>query len=267
MRTLRVALAQINTTVGDLEGNARLILDYTERAKAQGADLVAFPELALPGYPPEDLLLRRTFIDDNMRGDAQARVRRSTASPPSSASSTSTATSTTPPRSSTTAASPASTTRSSCPTTASSTRSATSAPVPAPQVFEIAGARVGVNICEDIWYAEGPTQAQALAGAEVIININGSPFHNGKRRSRERMVATRAADNAVLICYVNLVGGQDELVFDGNSMVFDSDGEMLAHAPAFQESLLVVDLDVDGLYLRAPARPPAPLRAPGGRRA
>jgi NAD+ synthase (glutamine-hydrolysing) len=117
------------------------------------------------------------------------------------------------------------------------------------QVFTVAGARVGVNICEDIWYPEGPQQAQAFAGAEVIVNINGSPFHRGKRLFRERMVATRAADNSVFVCYVNLCGGQDELVFDGNSMVFDQDGELLARAPAFDESLLVVDLNLESLYL------------------
>ncbi len=118
------------------------------------------------------------------------------------------------------------------------------------QLFEIGGARVGVNICEDIWYPEGPTQAQAAAGADVVININGSPFHHGKRLFRERMLATRAADNAVFVCYVNLIGGQDELVFDGNSMVFDQDGELIAHAPSFEEHLLVVDLDLEALYAR-----------------
>ena len=108
---------------------------------------------------------------------------------------------------------------------------------------------MGVNVCEDIWYPEGPTQAQALAGADVVININGSPYHKGKRAFRERMVATRAADNAVYVCYVNMVGGQDELVFDGNSVVFDQDGELVAHGPSFEEHLLVVDLNLEALYL------------------
>jgi NAD+ synthase (glutamine-hydrolysing) len=125
------------------------------------------------------------------------------------------------------------------------------------QVFEIGGARVGVNICEDIWYPEGPVQAQSLAGADVIININGSPFRRGVRAFRERMLATRAADNAVCVCYVNLVGGQDELVFDGGSFVYDQGGRLVARAPSFDEHLLVVDIDLEGLYL---ARLHNPLR-------
>jgi NAD+ synthase (glutamine-hydrolysing) len=125
------------------------------------------------------------------------------------------------------------------------------------QVFTIGGARVGVNICEDIWYPEGPAQAQAFAGADVLININGSPFHKAKRGARERMVATRAADNAVIIAYVNLVGGQDELVFDGNSFVVDQDGELTVHGPSFDEHLLIADLNLESVYL---ARLRSPLR-------
>ncbi|HWC30446.1 MAG TPA: NAD+ synthase, partial [Dehalococcoidia bacterium] len=125
------------------------------------------------------------------------------------------------------------------------------------QLFEIAGARVGVNICEDIWYPEGPAQSQALAGADIVININGSPYHKNKRLSRERMVATRAADNAVPICFVNLTGGQDELVFDGNSVVFDARGEVITRAPSFEESLIAVDLNLEATYL---ARLHTPLR-------
>ena len=246
----------MNATVGDLEGNARSILDFTERAKAAGADIIAFPELAVPGYPPEDLLLRRNFIDDNVAvtKDIASKVRGITVV---------------------------------AGFVDYDIDIYNAAAVMAdgriagiyrkeflpnygvfdekryfragskPQVFEIAGSRVGVNICEDIWYAEGPTQAQALAGADVIININGSPFHKGKRRFREQMVATRAADNAVVLCYVNMVGGQDELVFDGNSTIFDHEGNIIAHAPAFDEDLLVADIDIDALYL---GRLHAPLR-------
>jgi NAD+ synthase (glutamine-hydrolysing) len=117
------------------------------------------------------------------------------------------------------------------------------------QLFTIAGKQVGVTICEDLWYAEGAAQALGLAGADVVINISGSPYHHGKRHVRQRMFATRASDNAVIVAHVNLVGGQDELVFDGNSMVFDQDGELIAHAPAFEEHLLVLDLELDALYL------------------
>jgi NAD+ synthase (glutamine-hydrolysing) len=116
-------------------------------------------------------------------------------------------------------------------------------------MFTIAGARVGVTICEDLWYAEGAAQSLGLAGADVVVNISASPYHHGKRYFRERMFGTRAADNAVIIAHVNLIGGQDEIVFDGNSMVLSPEGEVVAHAPAFEEHLLVADLDLEGLYL------------------
>jgi NAD+ synthase (glutamine-hydrolysing) len=103
------------------------------------------------------------------------------------------------------------------------------------KLFTIAGAKVGVTICEDLWYAEGAAQALGLAGADVVINISASPYHHGKRHFRQRMFSTRASDNAVYVAHVNLVGGQDELVFDGNSMVFDAEGELVAHSPAFEE--------------------------------
>jgi NAD+ synthase (glutamine-hydrolysing) len=124
-------------------------------------------------------------------------------------------------------------------------------------LFTIAGAKVGITICEDLWYAEGAAQALGLAGADVIINISGSPYHHGKRNFRQRMFATRASDNAVYMAHVNLIGGQDELVFDGNSMVFDAEGELMAHAPAFEEHLLTIDLDLETLYL---ARLHVPMR-------
>jgi NAD+ synthase (glutamine-hydrolysing) len=256
MKTLRVALAQINTTVGDLEGNAHKVIDFANRALDLGADVVAFPELTLPGYPPEDLLLRQAFIRDN-----EAALRHVIASVHGI-----------------TAVVGYVHQDIDIYNSAAVINEGRLAGVydkqflpnygvfdekryfnagEASQLFEIAGARVGVNICEDVWYPEGPTQAQALAGADVVININGSPYHKSKRRSRERMVATRAADNAVVLCYVNLVGGQDELVFDGNSVVFDASGEVLARAPSFEESLLCVDLNLEATYL---ARLHLPLR-------
>ena len=115
-------------------------------------------------------------------------------------------------------------------------------------VYVINGTPVGVNVCEDIWHAIGPTEVQRGAGAEVIVNINGSPFHMGKRGFREKMLATRAGDNELFVAYVNMVGGQDELVFDGASMVFDPAGEIVAQAGQFQEELLVVDLEVDAVF-------------------
>ena len=246
MRQLRCALAQINSTVGDLDGNAALIAAQIEAAEAAGADLVAFPELALTGYPPEDLVLRRGFVEANLA--ALERVRDAT---------------------------------SGLHVTAivgfvdyahdvfnaaavlhdgelrgvyhkqylpnygvfdEARYFRSGAGV---QLFEIAGAKVGVTICEDIWYSSGPMQDQCLAGAELIVNINGSPFHAGKSRQREHMLATRAADNAVMTAYCNLVGGQDHLIFDGGSAVFGPGGELLARAEVFTEQLLTVDLDVD----------------------
>jgi NAD+ synthase (glutamine-hydrolysing) len=256
MQTLRVALAQIDTTVGDLEGNAARVIEYGERARDLGADVVAFPELTIPGYPPEDLLLRRAFIRDNRRALDQvvARLRGITAIVGFVDEDTDIY------------------------NAAAVIQDGRIAGVHrkwflpnygvfdeqryfragvGTQVYQIGGARVGVGICEDIFYPEGPTQAQALAGAEVVININGSPYRRGRRNFRERMLSTRAADNGVILCYLNLVGGQDELVFDGNSMVFDAEGDLIAHAPSFDEHLLVADLDLESAYL---ARLRTPLR-------
>ena len=248
MRNFRIALAQINPTVGDLEGNSRKVADYIRRARESRADLIAFPELAIPGYPPEDLLLKPQFLEENRRAmesvvaqsegiavivgfadAADAEVYN--------------------------AAAVAYDGRlidvyhkmflpnygvfdedryfragESCP------------------VYVINGASVGVNICEDIWYPVGPTVVQRAAGAEVIININGSPFHAGKRSFREKMLATRAADNELFLAYVNMVGGQDELVFDGASMVFDPTGDIIAASGQFEEDMLVVDLDVQTVF-------------------
>jgi NAD+ synthase (glutamine-hydrolysing) len=247
VRTLRVALAQVNPIVGDLEANAATVVEYGRRARDLGADLVAFPELMITGYPPEDLLLRKKFIDDNLRvlEGTLGEIRDITAIIGFVDQ------------------------NDDIYNAAAVVHGGRVAGVyhkqylpnygvfdevryfragDDPQVFRIAGARVGVSICEDIWYPGGPAQAQALAGAEVIVNINGSPFHKGKRLFRERMLATRASDYAVALCYVNMVGGQDELVFDGNSMAFDPYGELIAHAPSFEEHLLIFDIDLEAVY-------------------
>ena len=237
MHTFRVALAQINTTVGDLEGNAAKAVESIERAKEAGADLVAFPELTTTGYPPEDLLFKQQFIRGNL--DALDRIveaaRGITAVIGFVEAGEDTYNAAAVARDGAVAASTA---RCSCPTTASSTRSVTFAPACRP-VYTIPGrgenTRVGVNICEDIWYPVGPTVLQADAGAQVIVNINASPFNAGKAGYREKLLATRATDQGVFICYVNLVGGQDELVFDGGSMVFDPSGRLLACAERFEE--------------------------------
>ncbi len=246
MRTLRVALAQINTTVGDIDGNAAAIAAQIARARDAGADVVCFPELALTGYPPEDLLLRRQFVEDNLRAlhDLLPHTQGITAVVGF--------------------VDLANDIYNAAAILADGKHVDTYHKQFLPNygvfdedryfqrgrrapVYEIAGAKVGVNVCEDIWYPGGPTMEQALAGAEVILNINASPFHAGKRGFREKMLGTRAADNTVAVCYVNLVGGQDELVFDGGSMVFDAAGELVAEGPSFAEDLLICDVDVDAV--------------------
>ncbi len=256
VRKFRLALAQINTTVGDIPGNTAKIIEYIERAREVQADLAAFPELAITGYPPEDLLFKTSFLEANQAAMQQvvaasrglAVVVGYVEMGPDIAN-------------------------------AAAVgydgrlidtyrkmylpnygvfdedryfRRGTVCPV-----YTINGARVGVGICEDIWYPVGPIAVQREAGAEVIININASPFHAGKREYREKMIATRAADNELIVAYLNLVGGQDELVFDGSSLVCGVGGGIIAHGPAFKEDLLVTDLDLDSVF-RARLRDPRP---------
>jgi NAD+ synthase (glutamine-hydrolysing) len=263
MAVLRVALAQMNPTVGDLEGNARKVIHYVQEARRLGADVVAFPELAIPGYPPEDLVLRLSFVRDNVRAllDVVSACRGITAvvgfiDQPSARGELD----------------------DDVYNAAAIIHDGRLAGVYHKQrlpnygvfdevryfqagkecpVFTLGPVGIGVNICEDIWYPGDPTRTQALAGAQVIININGSPYHMGKRYVREQMIATRASDYAVALCYVNMVGGQDELVFDGGSMVVDAQGHLLARASLFEEELLVCDIDVGDvmrLRLRDPRR-------------
>ena len=246
VRELRCALAQINATVGDLEGNAGRIVEQIEAAEGLGADIVAFPELALTGYPPEDLVLRRGFVEDNLA--ALERVREATRG-----------------RHVTAIVgfvdyahdvfNAAGVLRDGelcgvyhkqyLPNYGVFDEARYFRPGGGVQLFEIAGAKVGVTICEDIWYSSGPMQDQCLAGAELIVNINGSPFHAGKSRQREQMLATRALDNLVATAYCNLVGGQDHLIFDGGSAVFGPGGQLRARAELFEEQLLCVDLDIE----------------------
>jgi len=245
MRKLRVGLAQINTTVGDLEGNVAKVLQYVERARELGVDIVSFSELTVTGYPPEDLLLRPSFLKDNREalgavvkgcggitavvgfvdvdGDdiynaaavihdgRLADVYRKQRLPNYGVFDE-----------------------------LRYFRSGEGCPA-----YTLAGVRVGLNVCEDIWYPGDPTQAQAKAGAQVIVNINGSPYHLGKREFRRQMLATRAVDYGVFVCYTNQVGGQDELVFDGGSMVLSPEGELIAQAAMFEEELLVCDLELE----------------------
>jgi len=247
MRRVRVALAQVNPTVGAIEANARLIVDWMERARALGSDVVAFPELVLTGYPPEDLLFKPAFIEANLRAVADvARQSRGI-----------------------TAVLGFVDKRDDIFNAAAVLhdgvhagtyhkqylpnygvfdenryfQSGTESPV-----FAVGETVIAANICEDIWYPTGPTTSQALAGAELVVTINASPYHAGKAHFRERMLATRAADDLVCLAFVNTVGGQDELVFDGQSFIFNAKGERIARGKAFEEDLVVADLDLDEVF-------------------
>ena len=247
VRTFRIALAQTNPTVGDLDGNTSRIIDYIDRARDLGADLVAFPELAIPGYPPEDLLFKPQFIQDNIRKIRQvASASRDIAVVVGFADANSYIYNAAAvlydgevvgkyhkiylPNYGVFDEERYFQAGSECP------------------VFSIAGTPVGVNICEDIWFAVGPTVVQRAAGAEVIVNISASPFHAGKRRTRERMLSVRAGDNELFVAYVNMVGGQDELVFDGGSIIHDPLGEEVARGRQFEEDLVVADLEVESVF-------------------
>ena len=256
VRTFRLALAQINTTVGDIPGNTAKIIEYIGRARDVAADLVAFPELAITGYPPEDLLFKTSFLEANQEAMEQviaasrglAVVVGYVEMGPDIANAAAVG--------------------------YDGRLIDTYRKMYLPNygvfdedryfrrgdvcpVYTINGAGVGVSICEDIWYPVGPIAVQRNAGAEIIVNINGSPFHAGKHTYREKMVATRAADNELIVAYLNLVGGQDELVFDGSSLVCDATGEPIARGPAFEEDLIVADLDVASVF-RSRLRDPRP---------
>jgi NAD+ synthase (glutamine-hydrolysing) len=244
---LRIALAQINTTVGDLAGNEQKILDGLVHARDLGVDLVAFPELAVPGYPPEDLLLKPSFVAANL--DCVERL--------AAATTGITAVVGFVDRSDDlyNAAAvlhegrvAAKYHKTYLPTYAVFDEDRYFRSGERPVVFSLGEATVGVTICEDIWYPGGPAKLEALAGAQLVINISASPYHAGKGSARERMLATRAADNVVCVAFCNLVGGQDELVFDGGSVVFDERGERVARGRQFEEDWVVADLDLAAVF-------------------
>ena len=249
-RRLRIALAQINATVGDLGGNARRIKEGMRAAAEAGAQLVCFPELALTGYPPEDLLLKPRFISDNLH--ALEDLARATADLPGLTAIVGFADRETDLYNAAAILHGGRVVgryhKQFLPNYGVFDEDRYFAAGTETPTFLIEGVTVGVSICEDIWYPDGPPEDQASAGAEVLVNISASPFHVGKQSGRERMLATRAADSGAIVAYVNLVGGQDELIFDGSSTVFDEEGELLARARAFEDDLLIADLDVEGVF-------------------
>ena len=244
MARLRVAAAQINTVVGDLAGNVERILTAIKAAEEAGADLVALPELAITGYPPEDLLLRPAFVAEAQRALEKVATRTGqtvavVGFPLAERDLYNAA-----------AVCAGGSVRGLyrkwlLPNYGVFDEARYFTPSEDPgSLFVINGVRVAVSICEDIWSPTGPIAAQAAGGAELAVNINASPYYAGRLTEREPMVATRAADHSVPILYVNLIGGQDELVFDGGSAIYDESGHVLARARQFEEDLLVVDLDV-----------------------
>jgi NAD+ synthase (glutamine-hydrolysing) len=252
LRRLRIALAQVDVAVGDLAGNARRILRAMRSAAEAGAQLVCLPELALTGYPPEDLLLRPRFIADNLR--ALDDLARASAELPDLAAVVGFVERDEDIYNAAAVlhgGRVAGTSRKRfLPNYGVFDEDRYFAAGAGSPNFVIAGVEVGVSVCEDIWYPDGPPTLQAQAGAELLVNISASPFFVGKQAARERMLATRAADAGAIVAYVNLIGGQDELVFDGCSVIFDEEGELLARARAFAEDLLVVDLDIDSVFSR-----------------
>jgi NAD+ synthase (glutamine-hydrolysing) len=248
MRTLRIGLCQINTTVGDIEGNTRKILDYIAKGKKMGADLLAFPEMAVTGYPPEDLLLMPKFIEANLK--AVKVIAQATSSITAIVGFVS--------------------------KDGDIFNSAgllhdgklidaySKIYLPNYGVFDedryfqagkknfifiLKSTPIGLSICEDLWYPGDPIRTQALyGGAELIVNISSSPYHTGKIAFREKMITTRASDNLAIVAYCNLVGGQDELVFDGGSMIFDQNGDLIARGKQFEEDLVLADLDMEAVF-------------------
>ncbi|MBD0329542.1 MAG: NAD+ synthase [Thermoleophilia bacterium] len=255
---MRLALAQMNSVVGDIDGNRARILERLEEARAAGADLVLFPELVVTGYPPEDLLLRPGFVRAAARS-VEAIAAQATdglvalvGAPLFDRD-----------------------LRNACAVLASGRVQAvqTKRFLPNYGVFDeqryfapgtgelvlldCGGVLVGPTVCEDVWQPGPPATDLALAGAQLLTNISASPFHLGKDREREQMLVTRARDNACYLAFCNAVGGQDELLFDGHSVVLDDEGRVLARAPGFEEALLVADVDpgeVIGRRLTDPRR-------------
>jgi NAD+ synthase (glutamine-hydrolysing) len=241
---MRIALVQMNAVVGDIAGNEALVRARLQEAREAGAQLVLFPELALSGYPPEDLLLKEHFLRDaraaldRVAADVQGVV--AVLGFPERADDV----------------------FNSAAVLADGAVQAIYRKIhlpnygvfdevryfqqgPGPALVEVDGVKVGLTVCEDIWQPGPPLSDEALAGARLIVNIDASPYHRGKGHDRERMVAQRARDELCAVAFCALVGGQDELVFDGHSFVVDHDGKIIARAPQFEEALLVCDVDTD----------------------
>lgn len=257
-KEIRIALAQVNLTVGDLRGNQDKIIQYIQQAKKYRADIIAFPELSVTGYPPEDLLLKPQFIEDNIQSvkkimavcdnitaiigfadknqqlynaaaiihdgewvDTYHKIE--------------------------------------LPNYEVFDEKRYFAAGESGTVFELNNVKFGINICEDIWIDDSITEALvSTGGAEVIINISSSPFHQHKKQIRENILTNRAKQNRVHICYVNLIGGQDELVFDGHSLIINDRGDVIYRGKQFDEELIVYDLDIHSTHPLNPKEKKSP---------
>lgn len=247
MKSLRVGMAQINPTVGDLEGNKGKLVSYISQAKRQNIDLLTFPELSLSGYPPEDLLLKPSFLKDNLKNlwgvavaakgitvvvgfadsDRQGNVYNAAALIHNGKI-------------------VAVYHKIHLPNYGVFDEKRYFQMGDEPLVFVLKGVIIGITICEDIWFPQGPAAVEAGEGqAEVILNISASPYHVGKGKLREKILSERAQENLTIISYNNLIGGQDELIFDGGGMFFDQKGKKIAQGKHFQEDLIVADLNID----------------------
>jgi NAD+ synthase (glutamine-hydrolysing) len=261
---MRLALCQINVTVGDIAGNAERVRDGIRAAREAEAELVLFPELALTGYPPEDLLLKEHFLSDagsalrELASEARGLVaivgfpdRRDDVYNAAAVLAD--------------GAVHAVYHKVYLPNYGVFDEQRYFQSGPAGAVIDLGPSRVGLTICEDIWEPGPPASEEALAGATLIVNISASPYHAGKGAERERMFAQRARDNLACVAFCALVGGQDELVFDGHSCVIDHTGQTIARAAQFAEEMLLCDVDLEGAAaarLRDPSQRPAARRSP-----
>ncbi len=248
MRTLRLALAQTNTIVGDLDYNTSKAVEYIQEAKTLGADLIALPEMTITGYPPEDLLFKGSFLKDNLNKldeisnssfgitvvigfvdheqdkhiyNAAAIFRDGMLVGKYH--------------------------KIHLPNYGVFDENRYFKSGSQYPIFNINNVNIAINICEDIWHPSGPALTQSANGAEVIVNINASPYHINKQVEREALLSSRSSENQVYIAYVNLVGGQDELVFDGSSTVFDYRGKLIARGKPMEPDMVIADLDLDSL--------------------
>jgi NAD+ synthase (glutamine-hydrolysing) len=256
---MRVALAQINPTVGDVDGNATKIAEWIDRARETGAELTIFPELCLPGYPAEDLYLKRHFVEANRRAVEQLAsgvgagmtVLVGFAEPVAGGGDSRHAHNSLAVLAD--GAVRGAYRKNRLPNYAVFDEQRYFVPGAKPMTIEAGGQRVGLTICEDVWVSGPPAETEAEQGAKLIANPSGSPYHRGKGREREAMFAARSRAYGAHFAFCNLVGGQDELVFDGQSLVAAPDGEVIARAAQFEEELLICEI---------PSQEPCPLAEP-----